>query len=59
MKTKSSILMLTCLLLPVVAAFGLSTPIGRDINFPKGFDPKKAAAIMAGNDITVEGDEAA
>ena len=26
-------------------AFALSTPIGRDINFPKDYDPQKAEAI--------------
>jgi hypothetical protein len=28
-----------------LTALALSTPIGRDINFPKNYDPKKAAAI--------------
>ena len=27
------------------AAFALSTPIGRDINFPKDYDPQKAKAL--------------
>jgi hypothetical protein len=28
-------------------AFALSTPIGRDINFPKDYDPQKAKAIRS------------
>jgi hypothetical protein len=33
------------LLLQTMAVFALSTPIGRDINFPKDYDPQKAKAI--------------
>ncbi len=35
------------LFLQTIGAFALSTPIGRDINFPKDYDPKKAEAIRA------------
>jgi hypothetical protein len=45
MKTKITLFTLTSFLFPLITAFGLSTPIGRDINFPKDYDPKKAAAI--------------
>ncbi len=31
------------------SAFALSTPIGRDINFPTGYDPEKATAIRCIN----------
>jgi hypothetical protein len=31
--------------LPATPLFALSTPIGRDINFPKDYDSQKAAAI--------------
>jgi hypothetical protein len=40
-------LVFTALLLQVVPAPALSTPIGRDINFPKGYDPDKAKAIRS------------
>ena len=40
-----SALLLTALLLPTVAVFALSTPIGRDIDFPKDYEPKQAEAI--------------
>jgi len=30
-----------------IAAFALSTPIGRDVNFPKDYDPLKAKALRA------------
>lgn len=38
---------IAALLLSVMGVFALSTPIGRDINFPKDYDPKKAKAIRA------------
>ena len=46
MKTTRAILALVAAsLLPAVAVSALSTPIGRDINFPGNYDPSKAAAI--------------
>lgn len=36
---------LVAFLLQTAAAFALSAPIGRDINFPKDYDPQKAKAI--------------
>lgn len=44
MKTKLLLFSLV-LVLTRPAAFALSTPIGRDINFPKNYDPQKATAI--------------
>lgn len=38
-------ILLAALLVQAFSAFALSTPIGRDISFPKGYDPAKAAAI--------------
>ncbi len=35
------------LLVNPVTGFALSAPIGRDINFPKDYDPAQAAAIRA------------
>jgi hypothetical protein len=48
MKTKIIVPIATALL-PIIAtsAFALSTPIGRDIYFPKDYDPQKAKAIRA------------
>ena len=43
--TRITVLLVAALLLQTVAAFALSTPIGRDIDFPKGYDLKKAEAI--------------
>ena len=40
-------LMLILTVLPVPRVFGLSTPIERDINFPKNYDPAKAKAIRS------------
>ncbi len=40
-------LVATVFFLQAIGAFALSTPIGRDINFPKGYDPKKAKAIRS------------
>jgi hypothetical protein len=40
-------LVFAALLLQVVPALALSTPIGRDINFPKDYDPEKAKAIRS------------
>ncbi|MGO8678004.1 MAG: hypothetical protein ACLQVX_19335 [Limisphaerales bacterium] len=45
MKTVTVPLLIAALALQTAAAFGLSAPIGRDINFPKGYDPRKAKAI--------------
>ena len=47
MKTKWIIIFLAGLLFQISPAFALSTNIGRDINFPKNYDPKKAEAIRA------------
>lgn len=51
MKSKISIelslAVLTGLLMSAPLAFGLSRQIGRDIEFPKGYDPEKAKAILA------------
>ena len=38
-------LVATVFFLQAIGAFALSTPIGRDINFPKDYDPEKAKAI--------------
>ena len=43
--TRARLLTLAALILPTAAAFALSTPIGRDIDFPKDYDPTTAAAI--------------
>jgi hypothetical protein len=43
--TRITALLVAALLLQNLAAFALSMPIGRDINFPKDHDPKKAEAI--------------
>jgi hypothetical protein len=43
--TRITALLVAALLLQTLAAFALSMPIGRDINFPKAYDPKKAEAI--------------
>ena len=46
MKAARIIPVLTAVLfLHTTAVFALSTPIGRDINFPKDYDPQKAKAI--------------
>lgn len=46
MKTcKFTLFLIAALGFQAVAAFALSTPIGRDINFPKDYDPQKAGAI--------------
>ena len=37
----------TILLLKPVAVLALSAPIDRAINFPKDYDPARAAAILA------------
>lgn len=39
--------LLFILILTPMASMALSMPIGRDVNFPKDYDPKKAAAIRA------------
>ena len=39
------IVMVAVFLLKSVPVFALSTPIGRDISFPKDYDPEKAKAI--------------
>jgi len=43
--TRIPVLLIAALLLQTVGAFALSTPIRRDIDFPKDHDPKKADAI--------------
>ncbi len=40
-------LVMVIFFLQTIGAFALSTPIGRDINFPKDYDPEKAKAIRA------------
>lgn len=40
-------LLLVLLFLQAIRAFALSTPIGRDINFPKDYDPQRAKAIRS------------
>jgi hypothetical protein len=40
-------LVLALVFLKTTTVFALSTPIGRDINFPKDYDPEKAKAIRA------------
>jgi hypothetical protein len=37
----------TLILLQATGVFALSTPIGRDINFPKDYNPEKAKAIRS------------
>lgn len=46
MRTQRIVWLSVVLVLAVgVAAYALSLPIGRDLNFPKGFDPDRAQAI--------------
>src|SRR5215467_11054646 len=40
-------LALLAFLFQIPAVLALSTPIGRDINFPENYDPQKAKAIRA------------
>lgn len=40
-------LVIAAFLLQTAAVLALSTPIGRDINFPKDYDPQKAKAIRS------------
>ncbi len=48
MKAASIIALIILLtLLRSTGAFALSIPIGRDINFPKDYDPQKASAIRS------------
>jgi hypothetical protein len=48
MKTRNlSLLLVALFFLDSIAVFALSTSIGRDINFPKDYDPQKARAIRA------------
>jgi len=42
-----SLLLVAIFFLNSIAVFALSTSIGRDINFPKDYDPQKAKAIRA------------
>jgi len=47
MKTKPiSLLIVPFALLAAISVVALSTPIGRDINFPKDYDLEKAKAIL-------------
>ena len=45
MKRRLCLILSGLCLLHAVTVFGLSTPIGRDISFPKDYDPQKAKAI--------------
>jgi hypothetical protein len=45
MKSRAKWIAILCAALVPVAAFALSRPIGRDIEFPRDYDPKKAEAI--------------
>lgn len=45
MKLRAKWMVLLCATLVPVAAFALSRAIGRDIEFPKDYDPRKAEAI--------------
>ena len=45
MKAATIALILVATLMQATATFALSTPIGRDINFPKDYDHQKAKAI--------------
>jgi len=45
MKLRAKWMAFLCATLVPVAAFALSRPIGRDIEFPKDYDPGKAEAI--------------
>jgi hypothetical protein len=45
MKLRAKWLVILCVAALPVAAFALSRPIGRDIEFPKDYNPKKAEAI--------------
>lgn len=48
MKTRNlSLLLVAIFFLNSIAVFALSVSIGRDINFPKDYDPQKAKAIRA------------
>ena len=48
MKTRTfSLFLVATLLFHSIAAFALSMSVGRDINFPKDYDPQKAKAIRA------------
>ncbi|HEX4644915.1 MAG TPA: hypothetical protein VH598_04840 [Verrucomicrobiae bacterium] len=48
MKTpKLTLILVGIILFHSAAVFALSTSIGRDINFPKNYDPQKAKAIRA------------
>jgi hypothetical protein len=42
-----TLFVLVAFLLQTAAAFALSIPIGRDINFPKNYNPQKAKAIRS------------
>jgi hypothetical protein len=45
--TRVAVVVFAGLLFFTPGAFALSRPIGRDIEFPKGYDPQKAKAILA------------
>ncbi len=45
LKLAPSMALAAAVLIQTMTAFALSMPIGRDINFPKDYDPNKAAAI--------------
>ena len=48
MKTRNlSLILVASFFLNSIAVFALSISIGRDINFPKDYDPQKAKAIRA------------
>jgi hypothetical protein len=46
-KTKLVLIVFLAVVFHSGSGFALSTEIGRDINFPKGYDPKKAEAIRS------------
>ena len=46
MKSHKILLAIVCAALAPIGAYALSRAIGRDIEFPKNYDPKRAAAIQ-------------